>query len=291
MANDIITSKKYILDFIKSKLNGNFNELKEVDFLKFTSSREKDPDDLLIIRCIFYILHCNDISGLKLNEIGQGKKYRGDTINSFNSLFGWAIDEKEDNLEKNKSLKMNKESVRKRVKEVIGIENYKNFIDKINCFNKNYHRLGNFLLMYNKEVSNDTINCKRGKSILLQDFFDLFLLEVKDKITKGICTQELNNYFDEECICEYFKGSLTEYCERYYLTMYIKDNDVLLYEINDLRISSYPKEKGRWRVLLNLDDDDIENYYKVSTSFIKEVLKRINVRGNQMLLELERKLK
>ena len=51
-----------------------------------------DEDDTEIARCIYYLIFNNqilkDTLNLKYDDIGTGKKYRGDTLYSFYTYFG-----------------------------------------------------------------------------------------------------------------------------------------------------------------------------------------------------------
>lgn len=170
-------SIKLINDFINDILESDIDRLKTFCFRdledKYSWPKVKnlklqgwkfDCDDTALARAIYCVIW-GYIFNIKDDEIGPHTKapYRGDTMNSFNTLFG-----KEENNEfspraKSKGLDEDIESW----------NNIENFYDK-------YHTIGNFILIPNK----GDINGGRGNFRAFGDYFDLFLLEIQYLIEK-----------------------------------------------------------------------------------------------------------
>lgn len=294
--NDIIFCKNIVLNFLDTYGNGDINFLKGFDFSllyknrknydfygeKSKKARYSDADDTLLIRCILYLLHHQDIQGLSFHDIGTGKKYRGDTMNSFRSLFKWYLNETQDQI--HPILKENKESVRDCLSEGLTRTQYSKLTSNIESYLSTYHTLGNFILMPNHTCNKQTINTARGQSIYLQDFFDMFLNEVKNKLANsGSDRNGIQKFFHKDCCKEYLKESFATYCETYFLNMYISDNEIKYYKINN---SSYPKKAKRWRVIKDFNDIEIQEYYGNSLDFINDATERIKKREELMLQRL-----
>ena len=174
-----------------------------LEALDFDTLDDGDPDNSWLARCILFCLYRDKISGLKdVHQIGTGRNYRGDTMNSFNTLFRWRKVEPGDDVT---PLGGTKKLVIERLQNVLGDETYKLFCDKIDGFFHIYHRIGNFILLPNQSIERDTLNTYRGKSRKFQDFFDLFLCELKLKMESGKCTDDgLEAFFEADINKKYF---------------------------------------------------------------------------------------
>ena len=85
---------RYYLDE-PERLEGNIQELINFDFSSLRgdsrygcNGRSFDCDDTNLMRGISFLLWGGSFPDLTLYEIGPGKKYRGDTLNTFNRVFG-----------------------------------------------------------------------------------------------------------------------------------------------------------------------------------------------------------
>ena len=99
---DLFQCYNLLKDFISEKLDGDIENFKNYNFLllendkKFGRCSESgngfDPDDTEIARAVYYLLFSNKVHDTDLDfsfsDIGTHKKYRGDTLNTFNTLFG-----------------------------------------------------------------------------------------------------------------------------------------------------------------------------------------------------------
>lgn len=161
---------RFLNEFINEKLSGNIDDLKNFNFQllkddkKFGKVSENgsvfDEDDTEIARCIYYLIFNNqilkDTLNFKYDDIGTGKKYRGDTLYTFNTYFGT-------DMQCAKDLSDNNE----------------NFLSKVREFNKKYCSIGNFTILPNLTVNGTTLNCYRGIGSGWKDFFGRFLYELK----------------------------------------------------------------------------------------------------------------
>jgi hypothetical protein len=171
--NDLEICVSLLNDFINDKLDNNldnilsynlFNTLHEKKYgeLQNLGNPEKfDPDNSEIAKAIYFIVWHTQLPKIELSQIGTGKLYRGDTLNTFNTLFS-----------------RNFERLNKFGGDSISL------IEKAKEFKKLYFCIGNFVLLPNKSVilegfkRNETLNTYRGSFIRWKDYFDKFLYEL-----------------------------------------------------------------------------------------------------------------
>lgn len=159
--------------YIKQFLNDyslNVDELKEFPFKRLESDSEYgcpgrsfDYDDTNLARSIYFIIW-NDLPEMDISEIGTGKKYRGDTLNTFNTMFSADLSRCDILSGGNKEL-----------------------CNKAEAFRDICYSLGNFSVLPNIYNTKTTINLYRGKWQVWQDFYDRFLKEL------NLCLPESNN--------------------------------------------------------------------------------------------------
>ena len=72
----------------KLEYNRSSNDYKFSEMTSLQDVEDRDPDDyqLLGLSCILY--GTKKLPELKFEDIGTGRKYRGDTLNTYRSLFG-----------------------------------------------------------------------------------------------------------------------------------------------------------------------------------------------------------
>lgn len=147
----------------------------ENDYVYGCSGRSFDCDDTNLARIIYYIVW-NALPEMRLSEIGTGKKYRGDTLNTFNTVFSKDLSRAE-----------------------LLSNNNQNLLHEAEEFKKRCYSLGNFSILpnlgiYETEKKLTTINLHRGNWTGWKDFYDRFLLELK------LCLEDSN---DADCVlCE-----------------------------------------------------------------------------------------
>ncbi len=159
---DFFKSLDIVKSFVSDALNGDVNMLKNEDITLLVnriSDREKrnfyfgsiaDPDMYYITQAIYILIwgHVFDLTFEKLGSWGRVEHpFRGDTMNSFNSVFG---------------------------KEYLIAKRYKvnkNLLKNIEEYLSLYHSIGNFIVIPNKL----NLNRQRANYYTLQDYFDSFL--------------------------------------------------------------------------------------------------------------------
>lgn len=166
-------ARTYLRRFIDERLGGDIAKLVDFNMMALENdatfgnrdNRTFDCDDTELTRAVFEVVWGGVLPGLKSGSIGTGRKWRGDTMNSFNTVFG--KDDDGDGLFK-------------------GLEKYKPdeaMREKARKFNAAYHTIGNFTPLPNISVDHVTLNMFRAKE--WNDFFDLFLIALHDEMANS----------------------------------------------------------------------------------------------------------
>lgn len=157
---------KFINEFIGKYLKGNIYALLDFDVASLRhdnrfgcNSRGFDCDDTNLTRAICFLLWGEAYPDITLYDIGTGKKYRGDTLNTFRTVLGAYQTER---------------------LSCVGVEksNAPEYLRVLaNQFYNAYRSIGNFILLPNiAETDNKrafTLNTYRGTAY--KDYFDLFM--------------------------------------------------------------------------------------------------------------------
>lgn len=276
------------------------NSIEKLKDFDFDQLNDGDPDNTWLTRSILFCIYKDLVPNLKgVSQIGTGRDYRGDTMNSFNTLFRWWRDEENDDQT---VLGDNKRLVRNRLKNVLGYASYCDFCNKIEEFYHTYHQLGNFILLPNKSIGRDTLNTYRGKSNHLQDFFDLFLHQLKMKNEIGKCTESgIEEFFNLDFYRQYFKEfeglqCFYNYCKSNFLEMYLDSElkDIFYYDITKSNYFSKSKSRSayQWRILKleSFSNDEVREYYEASKQYIELATERIKERSEKMIQKLKKNL-
>ncbi|MCD1653147.1 hypothetical protein K7J14_00280 [Treponema zuelzerae] len=255
-------SIQLISDFVNSKLHGYINELRFFSFSELEHDRDFglttngsfDEDDTELARAILFLIWYGRLPELSFEEIGSGKKYRGDTINTFNTLFG-----KEDQ--------------------------YKNLITEssfdatITAFKKKYVTIGNFMLMPNSTGGTGngitSINCYRGVGSGWFDYFDKFLIEL-DTCLKGNtndANEKLQTLVSENSFYFGKINTIQKFCEINYLDSYLLNTEVQ---------SLFTPYMYHWK-FKKIDSEVRQLFTHFAISYINHVEKIINRRSLKML--------
>ncbi len=270
--------KDFILKFINEELNGNIEELKSFPFenLKNDSVYRKTTDgsyhidDSEIVRSVFFLVWENLLPGLdEYNNIGTGKKYRGDTLNTFNTLFG---------KEEHSYFRLRKYCDDIPIQEEV-----------LNVFRKTYLTIGNLTLLPcikgtpNSEIKPQTINYYRGNYFRWRDYFDKFLLELdrcltnspmSDKTLASIVRKN-DFYFSSIDTIEKFKA--TNFLESYF-------------DINNKNLLIFGKESDSWKYSRNPTKRDRLEYKEFSKHYVSKATEIINYRADKIVNALKLKL-
>ena len=222
MAKITFTSIKTINDaikYVKQFLNDyslDIDGLKAFPFKNLESDSEYgcpdrsfDYDDTNLARAIYFIIW-NDLPEMDISEIGTGKKYRGDTLNTFNTMFSADLSRCDILSGGNKEL-----------------------CDKAEGFRDICYSLGNFSVLPNISIplsknKETTINLYRGNWNGWKDFYDTFLREL------NLCLPESNNA--NEVLAELVKAnsfyflqidSISKFKDINFLTSYFTESDTV----------------------------------------------------------------
>ncbi|WLR41842.1 hypothetical protein LC087_13460 [Bacillus carboniphilus] len=171
-------------EFINEELNYEPSNLASFDFKKLQGDKKFGSqgfwfycDDTKLARAIYCVLWQEKLVVNCVSELIKDKTYRGDTLNSLNTLFG--------------KYGAKVEKILTNIQDYSEKDRFKN---KVKGFNKIYHTIGNFAILPNNEIEDiritvreegeykeklkpTTINRYRGnKSSKLHDYFDQFLI-------------------------------------------------------------------------------------------------------------------
>lgn len=156
--------EKFIKQFVSEKLGGNIDGLLNYDLSQLRGddmygcdNREFDCDDTNIARAIYSVVFKDVWPDLTYESITK-KKYRGDTINTFNTLFG-RIDRSE-------------------IKGFDRIAKDSKIRPMVINFYTTYHTIGNMMVLPNKFVGRSSLNLYRGCHHIWRDYIDRFLAEL-----------------------------------------------------------------------------------------------------------------
>lgn len=207
-------STQLLKSFVTEKLSGALENLREFDFRTLKDSekfgcpgRNFDCDDTEIMRAIFVLLWGETLPGLRMNNFGYRKQYRGDTVNTFHTMFGRELPA--------------------RPGFFAGLEKYhpsEELREKVRRFHKLCSNVGNYVVLPNYFAEQTSLNCYRGTNDW-HDFFDLFLIELHKVLTEsGVADKTLKELVKTNDFCfSHFQGDtgwrrltealfLTDYC-------------------------------------------------------------------------------
>lgn len=186
---------------------------------------------MYLITQSIYILVWGYLYDLKYSNMGSwGKEkqfpYRGDTMNSWNSVFG------KDNIVFNRYLEKDPE-----------IDQLRKWVNE---FEKIYHSIGNFIVIPNK----NNVNSKRANPNLMQDYFDWFIAAYYGYKNVGISQYEI--FLNSVKVCfdaneDYQKMDFMMWIEKFFLHQYIENGKPKnVYEIDEkIRMKAYCGRKQR----------------------------------------------
>lgn len=163
-------ARHLLQDFIQEKLDGEPDNIRTFDIKTLLGDdkfgcpgRYFDCDDTEIMRAIYVVLWSDFLPELSMDTLGNTGKYRGDTMNSFHTMFGREIPE--------------------RSGFYAGLEKYHpsdELRELVREFGNRYcSTVGNFVVLPNLYVQNTTLNFYRGTNHW-HDFFDRFLIQLKN---------------------------------------------------------------------------------------------------------------
>lgn len=285
--NDYKKSIEILRGFVRDVLDGNIEKLKNFDFADLTTYVGDiiDPDMYLITQAIYIILW-GDIYDLTFEKMGSWSwnnkcAFRGDTMNSFGSLFG------RENKKKDRSFAFRA--------KYYNADQDPCLWAKIKKFSKSYHCIGNFIVIPNRGTLKNGINGARAgyynreECEGMRDYFDWFLIAIanyQSKVKRGdihLSRFEMQLQMNPEYNPAFL--SIKEWEERFYLKPYFEEGEpVALFKTpleerlkvtdphgTDPEISYY--EADEYLELLEDFLDKSEKVIQYRTNKIIEVLK------------------
>ena len=155
--------------FVAEELHGNLAALAVYDLatleghpLYGAPGRTFDTDDCNLVRALFDVLYADAMPGLALPAIGTGRAYRGDTLNTFHTLFGRPIPGQPGRFA---GLERHQPSDALRARAA--------------AFHRTYHTLGNLAPLPNRSTGRLTFNTYRGTHAEWRDAFPAFLQNLR----------------------------------------------------------------------------------------------------------------
>lgn len=155
--------------FVAEELRGQLDALADYDLsaleghpLYGAPGRTFDTDDCNLVRALFDVLYAHALPGLSLSAIGTGRAYRGDTLNTFHTLFGRPIP---DGPGRYAGLERHHPSDALRA--------------RADAFHRTYHTLGNLAPLPNRSLGRLTFNTYRGTHTEWRDAFPAFLQNLR----------------------------------------------------------------------------------------------------------------
>lgn len=265
--NDLETCVSLVRDFQIEKLGNNLDNLEKYNLyntlydkkygeLQNIGNPEKfDPDNSEIAKAIYFIVWHKQLPEIELSQIGTGKLYRGDTLNTFNTLFG-----------KNY----------KRLNE-FGSSN-SILMQKVKEFEQLYFCIGNFILLPNISAIPDgyknpvTLNTYRGSFIRWKDYFDKFLYELEH------CMNTTSDIIKDKGLYHLYKANEFYFNKFDTMEKFVTLNFLEMYFPMD-KTNLLPFKNG----ITNWNKNRCNEYIDFSLKYIELATDIIKVRGNKIV--------
>ena len=269
---DLEACRELVRNFIDETFKGDIQQLTTFDFSRLKGNvtygckgRRFDCDDTDLARAIYYLVWGDTLPDLHLDALKR-KRYRGDTLNSFHTMFGKEV---------------TSDGISRRFK---GVEKYLSdqpLRETVNRYHQTYHTVGNFIPLPNIKLERHTFNTYRG--VKYGDYFDMFLKRLEhwfvseenlDRDMVDSLIQENRFYFDR---FERNRSGFKTFCKINFLTEYLTEED----NVNDGII-----DHSRWwgKKLTK------ESYPEVAYTYIEYSSAIINSRAKKIIGKLEKKL-
>lgn len=181
------SSIEIINDFISDYLDDDINNLVTFDIKQLKGIKKYgaptgcsfDPDNTIIARAIMNNVFGDVWPGLN-EETLRSMDYRGDTINTFNTMFGPLLND-------GSFQGLNKFEVDNNTKK------------RVEIFYSLYTTIGNIVVLPNKYYGRYTLNTFRGTYSKWRDYFDRFLTNLHQYIIDGTA--------DNDTFCQLMKAN------------------------------------------------------------------------------------
>ena len=261
---------KLVQNFVNEVLYGDWEKLKTFDFQTLRTSekygspgRNFDCDDTELMRAVYVVLWGDFLPELNMDNFGYRKQYRGDTINSFHTMFGRELTDAPGFF--------------------AGLEKYHptdEFREKVRSFGKICSNIGNYAVLPNCFAEQTTLNCYRGTNDW-HDFFDRFLIELHKVLTAA----------DEQDTILHKLVSVNDFCLQ-------KFNSKTGAEefINDMFLDDYCDAAGMPQIIFPMnyhwkDEQNAEQYFHDAGVYLEKAEKIIRNRGKKIVGLLKAKVR
>lgn len=263
---------KLVKEFINDYLHGNIDELKNFSFWDLLNKNcldyayggiEFDGDRTKIVYALDILIYKNsDIPEFSYGTLGEQKErtktlYTGDTINTFNTLFGKT------------------ESDREKVKNIFPIECRK-MIDE---FYFTYQKIGNFYILPCKTLPNTktSINSYRGDYKTWRDYFDTFRIELKKCLNhENDCDEKLYRLMEENDFFFSKVNDIDDFLSKFYM--------------DDYKNFCLKEHFAHWYIRENMADKFKTEYIEFSLDYIQKATELINKRSKKLVEILKENL-
>lgn len=162
-----------IREFVDKYLDGNLDNFENFrltllnkDKIFGCPGRSFDCDDTELMRCIYVVLFSDVFPNLSLETL-ELSYFRGDTLNTYNTLFG----------------RPNENSKHPGLDRFV-VSNELRL--KVEAFQMNYSLIGNMIVLPNIKVKGKSINTYRGCHFQWHDYFDQFALALRDVLLGNV---------------------------------------------------------------------------------------------------------
>jgi hypothetical protein len=258
-----------IKSFIAERLDGDIRKFYYYDLDQLEKDEKYgayDPDNSRIANAIYVVLWGNTVPNLTMNNLG-GEMYRGDTMNSFNTLMG----------------RPNEDGT-----SFLGVQKYTHDLKIINLakmYHEKYHTLGNMMVLPNKtlESARTTLNLLRGGGPWY-DYFDLFLSDIKNLMV-GINASKIDHRLIElveinSDFFDYFRGieGFKDFCKTFYLDKYVDLESLKVRDVFSPHARHWPTRYSE------------EEYKKYVVAYITKATEIIDYRCGRMIEALEEEI-
>ncbi|MDO5671532.1 MAG: hypothetical protein Q4G30_01565 [Actinomycetaceae bacterium] len=242
-----------------------------------------DPDNMRIVNALYLLLFGYHLWIERTGQLGTGKPFRGDTMNSANTVLGFFNYPEGD--------------FTKRLQLALGPAASQDFWHLVTDFYygpRSYHRIGNFLPIQNDLLAGmKTLNQARGYGGETKDFFDVFLSNVQVFATFRN-SSDLASEFAAAHDAKYgFPGSPAEfadYIENYCLNSYCSGREFQIepYPISGLDDPRNTKKTvSTFRGRQACKNGTEEEYVNLAKDYIVKATKHIDTRGEALTNRLQ----
>ena len=254
---------EHLNDDIRNLEKFSFWDIKDSEYDSTTKNNGKfDGDHTLIAKAIYWILWKD--KGLpefgEFNFDLEHNSYSGDTINTYNTLFG------------------STEEINQRVLRVLCLNSDEK--KELDRFYKLYQTIGNFYILPKNTINRESLNTYRSKR--WNDFFDIFL-QVLDSGINDVESVEksfgellkINDFF-----FAFINHSINDFCNLFYLS----DEEENYNYINDFKLIG----AGLHFSHTMLCEKNKETYKNFALDYIRKASKLIEKRSKVIVRELSK---